>query len=74
MIVGQRDAAIADMLAIVKAHPDHPNFDKWAQQLTDLVSPARGEVIVRDVPVSNAPAGTAGSGTPAPGSIAPVGR
>ena len=74
LIIGQRDAALADMLAIAKAHPDHPDFDKWVQQLTDLVSPAKGEIIVRDGPASNAPAGTAGSGTPAPGSIVPVGR
>ena len=34
------------MLAIAKAHPDHPGFDKWAQQLTDLVS-GKAEVIRR---------------------------
>ncbi len=76
LVIGNRDAALADMLAVVKAHPDHPNFDKWAQQLTDLVKPDNAQVIVRDAP--NPPgqpgAPAAGAGTPAPGSIAPVGR
>ena len=49
-VIGQHDQAVADMLALAKAHPDHPDFDKWAARLTELVKPVQAEVIVRDVP------------------------
>ena len=59
-VIGQHDQAVADMLALAKAHPDHPDFDKWAARLTELVKPVQAEVIVRDVPAQPTPA-------PAPG-------
>ena len=39
LLLGDQPRAVADMLAILKAHPDHPDFDKWAARLTDLVMP-----------------------------------
>ena len=39
IVLGQQNQAILNMLAIVKAHPDHPDFDKWAARLEDLVAP-----------------------------------
>ena len=49
-VIGQHNQAVADMLALAKAHPDHPDFDKWAARLTELVKPTKAEVIVHDVP------------------------
>ena len=54
--IGQHNQAVADMLALAKAHPDHPDFDKWAARLTDLVKPAKAEVVVHDAPDVPAPA------------------
>ena len=55
-VIGQHNQAVADMLALAKAHPDHPDFDKWAARLTELVKPVQAEVIVRDAPDQPAPA------------------
>ena len=49
-VIGQHNQAVADMLALAKAHPDHPDFDKWAARLTELVKPTKAEVIVHDAP------------------------
>ena len=49
LLLGDVNRAVADMLSIIKGHPDHPDFDKWVARLTEIVS-AKGEVIVRDVP------------------------
>ena len=37
-VVGNGNQAVADMLAILKANPDHPDFDKWAAELEGMVS------------------------------------
>jgi hypothetical protein len=37
--LGRQNQGIADMLALIKAHPDHPDFEKWAAELEKLVSP-----------------------------------
>jgi hypothetical protein len=37
--LGRQNQGIADMLALVKAHPDHPDFQKWAARLEEIVSP-----------------------------------
>ena len=39
LTLGDQPRAVADMLALLKAHPDHPDFDKWAARLTDVVTP-----------------------------------
>ena len=39
LVLGDQPRAVADMLAILKAHADHPDFDKWAARLTDVVTP-----------------------------------
>ena len=39
LVLGDPPRAVADMLALLKAHPDHPDFDKWAARLTDVVTP-----------------------------------
>ena len=58
LLLGDRDRAVADMLGIIKTHPDHPDFDKWVAKLTEVVTP-KAEVIVRDAPGSSpAPAAT----------------
>ena len=49
-VIGQHNQAVTDMLALAKAHPDHPDFDKWAARLTELVKPTKAEVIVHDAP------------------------
>jgi hypothetical protein len=48
--IGLHDQAVADMLALATAHPDHPDFDKWTARLTELVHPTKAEVIVHDGP------------------------
>jgi hypothetical protein len=37
--LGSQSQGISDMLALLKAHPDHPDFQKWATQLEGIVSP-----------------------------------
>ena len=49
-VIGQHNQAVADMLALARAHPDHPDFDKWAARLTELVKPTQAQVVVHDVP------------------------
>ena len=49
-VIGQHNQAVADMLALARAHPDHPDFDKWAARLTELVKPTKAEVVVHDAP------------------------
>ena len=39
LVLGDQSRAVADMLALLKAHPDHPDFDTWAARLTDVVTP-----------------------------------
>ncbi len=53
LALGDLNRTVADMLALIRAHPDHPDFDKWAARLTELVTPTKAEVIVRDVPLSS---------------------
>lgn len=54
LLLGDRDRAVADMLANLKAHPDHPDFDKWVAKLTDVVTP-KGDA-ASSPPASPAPA------------------
>ena len=44
--IGEPNRAMIDMLALIRAHPDHPDFDKWAGRLTELANSSRGEVLV----------------------------
>ncbi len=46
LTLGFVNQAVADMLAQVKAHPDHPDFDHWTARLTEIVTPPKGEVTV----------------------------
>ena len=39
LVIGRKDQAINDMLALVKAHPAHPDFQKWASELEEIVAP-----------------------------------
>ena len=39
IVIGRQNQGITDMLALIKAHPDHPDFEKWATRLQALVSP-----------------------------------
>ena len=43
LVLGDQGRAVADMLALLKAHPDHPDFDKWAARLTEVVTPPKGD-------------------------------
>ena len=52
IVLGDPGHAVADMLALLKAHPDHPDFDKWAARLTEVVTPKS------DAAATAAPAGT----------------
>lgn len=52
IVLGDTGRAVADMLALLKAHPDHPDFDKWAARLTEVVTPKA------DAAATAAPAGT----------------
>ena len=58
--LGRQNQGITDMLAIVKAHPDHPYFQKWAAQLEELVSPQ----LPAASPSASAPASVAPAATP----------
>ncbi len=55
LVLGDQAHAVADMLALIKAHPDHPDFDAWVARLTEVVTPKKAEVIVHDVPAPAAP-------------------
>ncbi len=46
LALGLLNQAVNDMLAQIKAHPDHPDFDKWTARLTEIVAPPKGEVTV----------------------------
>lgn len=46
LALGLVNQAVSDMLAQIKAHPDHPDFDHWTARLTEIVSPPKGEVTV----------------------------
>ena len=59
LLLGDQPHAVADMLAIIKSHPDHPDFDKWVARLTEVVTPPKGEVIMHDVPTDSPAPGTA---------------
>ena len=43
LVLGDQGRAVADMLALLKAFPDHPDFDKWAARLTEVVTPPKGD-------------------------------
>ena len=66
-LLGNGNQSVADMLAILKASPDHPDFDKWASELEGIVS-ARTDPSAGDVTVG--PAGPATLVTPTPGILA----
>lgn len=61
-VLGNTNQAVADMLAVLKANPDHPDFDKWATELEGVVSPKADPIPAGDVTV-----GPAVTTTPAPG-------
>ena len=44
--LGLTNQAVNDMLGLIKAHPNHPDFDQWAARLTEIVSPPKGVVEV----------------------------
>ena len=52
LVIGDQPHAVADMLALIKAHPDHPDFDKWAARLTEIVTPKNGEAGGHDAPAT----------------------
>ncbi len=41
LLLGMNGQAVGDMLALIKAHPDHPDFDRWTARLTEIVSPPK---------------------------------
>ena len=43
LLLGLNNQAVNDMLALIKAHPDHPDFDRWTAQLTAIVTPPKTE-------------------------------
>ena len=66
-LLGNGNQSVADMLAILKANPDHPDFDKWAAELEGIVS-AKTDPPTGDVTVG--PASPATLVTPTPGILA----
>ena len=66
-LLGNGNQSVADMLAILRANPDHPDFDKWASQLEGIVS-AKTDPPAGDVTVG--PASPATLVTPTPGILA----
>ncbi len=70
-LLGNGNQSVADMLAILKANPDHPDFDKWASQLEGIVS-AKTDPPAGDVTVG--PASPATLVTPTPGILATPAR
>ena len=44
--LGLLNQAVADMLGLIKGHPDHPDFDRWTARLTEIVAPPKAEVTV----------------------------
>ena len=38
MVLGATNQAVIEMLGLIKANPDHPDFDKWATELEGVVS------------------------------------
>ena len=79
MVLGQNDQAAADMLALIKGYPDHPDFDKWAAQLEGIANakaaPPAGDVAVGDATLVT-PTPSVLSPTPAPPATAtaPISR
>lgn len=57
LAMGNANQAVADMLAIIKANPDHPDFEKWAAELEGIVS-------AKTEPAGDAAGGPASSPVP----------
>ena len=57
-VFGLTNQAVGDMLGLIKAHPDHPDFDHWVARLTEIVAPPKAEAA--------AGPGTAATPTPTP--------
>ena len=66
LALGNTNQAVADMLALLKANPDHPDFDKWASELEGAVGPK-----VEPPPAGDVTVGPASVVTPAPAPAAP---
>ena len=47
-VLGNANQAVADMLADLKANPDHPDFDKWAAELEGVVNAKAAPAVVGD--------------------------
>jgi len=45
--IGLPNRALNEMFAVLKAYPSHPDFDRWASELEQLISPKpEGEAVV----------------------------
>ncbi|MDX2082279.1 MAG: hypothetical protein SFU53_15955 [Terrimicrobiaceae bacterium] len=42
-VVGQPNRAAVEILTLIRAHPDHPDFDNWTEALRQSVTPAPAE-------------------------------
>lgn len=64
MVLGANNQAVLDMLGIIKANPDHPDFDNWTKELEGIVSAQQSPA---PSPADTPPAGsTPGSPSPTP--------
>lgn len=69
MVLGQNDQGAGDMLAIIKANPGHPDFEKWATQLEGIAStkaaPPAGDVAVGEATLVTPTPGVTATPVPA---------
>ena len=64
LILGNNDQGVAAMLALLKANPDHPDFESWASQLEGIVNAKAvppGDVVVGPATLVTPDAGSLGT-------------
>lgn len=54
MALGSTNQAVVDMLGLIKANPDHPDFDKWAAELEGIVGAQQATPPPVDAAAANA--------------------
>ena len=66
VVLGQKNRAVSEMLAILKANPQHPNASNWIAGIENAVTASI------PVPVPVAPAATPAGTVPAPVAVPPA--
>ncbi len=61
IVLGQKNRAVSELFAVIKAHPTHPQADDWIAALEQLLAPPTPTTPAATTPPSAAPAPSPGS-------------